>query len=46
MKLHLAKPDLYFFEQYNEMMLEWRASGTQTAPWFLDKPFDNSIPPR
>lgn len=41
MKLHLAKPDLYFFEQYNEMMTEWRASGTQIAPWFLDKPFDN-----
>ena len=41
MSLYLAKPDLYFFEQYNEMMREWSESGTQIAPWFLDKPFDN-----
>lgn len=41
MKLYLAKPDLYFFGQYNEMMTEWQTSGTQIAPWFLDKPFDN-----
>lgn len=40
MKLHLAKPDLYFFEQYNEMMTEWQTSGTQIAPWFLNKPFE------
>lgn len=41
MRLYLAKPDLYFFKQYNEMMTEWSESGTQIAPWFLDKPFDN-----
>ena len=41
MSLYLAKPDLYFFEQYNEMMREWIESNTQIAPWFLDKPFDN-----
>ena len=41
MKLYLAKPDLYFFGQYNEMMTEWQTSGTQIAPWFLDKPFEN-----
>lgn len=40
MELYLAKPDLTFFEQYNEMMREWNESGTQIAPWFLDKPFD------
>lgn len=38
MNLYLAKPDLYFFDRYNEMMTEWQASGTQIAPWFLDKP--------
>ena len=41
MSLYLAKPDLYFFEQCNEMMTEWQTSGTQIAPWFLDKPFEN-----
>lgn len=41
MRLYLAKPDLYFFGQYNEMMKEWLESGTQIAPWFLDKPFDD-----
>ncbi len=41
MKLHIVKPDLYFFGQYNDMMKEWNESGTQIAPWFLDKPFDN-----
>lgn len=40
MKLYLAKPDLFFFDQFNEMMTEWVASGTQIAPWFLDAPFD------
>ena len=38
LKLYLAKPDLTFFEQYNEMMAEWCDSGTQIAPWFLDAP--------
>lgn len=42
MKLYLAKPDLYFFDRYNEMMTEWRASDTQIAPWFLNKPYENS----
>lgn len=41
MKLCIVKPDLYFFEQYNDMMKEWIESGTQIAPWFLNKPFDN-----
>lgn len=41
MRLYLAKPDLYFFGQYNEMMTEWTESGTQIAPWFLDKPFED-----
>ncbi|MDE7362126.1 MAG: GNAT family N-acetyltransferase [Oscillospiraceae bacterium] len=41
MRLYLAKPDLYFFGQYNEMMTEWQTSGTQIAPWFLDKPFES-----
>lgn len=41
MGLYLAKPDLYFFDEYNEMMTEWSESGTQIAPWFLNKPFDN-----
>ena len=39
MKLFLAKPDLTYFGQYNEMMAEWCESGTQIAPWFLDAPF-------
>ena len=37
-KLFLAKPDLTFFEQYNDMMEEWVDSHTQIAPWFLDRP--------
>ena len=37
-KLFLAKPDLTFFEEYNDMMEEWVDSHTQIAPWFLDKP--------
>lgn len=41
MKLYLAKPDLYFFDRYNEMMTEWQASGTQIAPWFLNEMFEN-----
>ncbi len=38
MKLYLAKPDITFYGQYNDMMAEWNASKTQIAPWFLDKP--------
>ena len=41
MELFLAKPDLTFFDQYNEMMSEWRDSKTQIAPWFLDAPFQD-----
>ena len=40
MKLYLVKPDLTYFERYNDMMEEWNKSNTQVAPWFLDKPFD------
>lgn len=40
MRLYLAKPDLVYYEQYNEMMKEWCDSGTQIAPWFLDAPFE------
>lgn len=40
MKLILAKPDLTYYDKYNEMMKEWCASNTQIAPWFLDKPFN------
>ncbi len=36
----LVKPDLVFFDQYNDMMKEWCESGTQIAPWFLNEPFD------
>ena len=39
-KVYLAKPDLMFFEQYNEMMKEWQESGTQIAPWFLNEPLE------
>ena len=39
MKLYLSKPDLVYFDQFNEMMKEWCESGTQIAPWFLDRPF-------
>ncbi len=41
MNLKLVKPDLPYYEQYNEMMKEWIKSNTQIAPWFLDKPFGN-----
>ena len=41
MRLYLAKPDLVYFEQFNEMMKEWCESGTQIAPWFLNKPFES-----
>ena len=41
MRLYLAKPDLVYFEQFNEMMKEWCESGTQIAPWFLIKPFES-----
>lgn len=36
MKLYLVKPDLVYYEKYNDMMSEWCASKTQIAPWFLD----------
>ena len=39
-KVYLVKPDLTFFNQYNDMMREWQESKTQIAPWFLNKPFD------
>lgn len=38
MKFYLVKPDLTYFEKYNEMMKEWVESNTQIAPWFLDTP--------
>jgi len=38
MNLRLVKPDLYFFDAYNDMMREWCESGTRIAPWFLDEP--------
>ncbi|MBQ9950996.1 MAG: hypothetical protein IJO98_02510, partial [Clostridia bacterium] len=41
MTLCLVKPDLYFFEQYNDMMREWCESGTRIAPWFLDEPLES-----
>lgn len=41
MKLRLVKPDLYFFDDYNDMMREWCDSGTQIAPWFLDEPLES-----
>lgn len=41
MKLYIVKPDLYFFDEYNDMMREWNESGTQIVPWFLNKPFDD-----
>lgn len=40
MKLFLVKPDLVYFNEYNEMMKEWCLSKTQIAPWFLDEPID------
>lgn len=39
--MRLVKPDLYFYEQYNAMMDEWNESGTQIAPWFLDRSFSD-----
>lgn len=41
MELYLVKPDLMYFDRYNEMMCEWIGSGTQIAPWFLGEPFEN-----
>lgn len=38
MKIFLVKPDLTYYEEYNEMMKEWVDSNTQIAPWFLDAP--------
>lgn len=38
MKLYLVKPDLTYFNEYNDMMREWCDSNTQIAPWFLDEP--------
>lgn len=38
MKLYLVKPDLTYYEQYNEMMAEWYESKTHIAPWFLNSP--------
>ena len=38
MKLYLVKPDLTYYEKYNDMMAEWCARETQIAPWFLDRP--------
>lgn len=37
MKLILVKPDLTYYDKYNEMMKEWCDSNTQIAPWFLEK---------
>lgn len=39
MQLFLVKPDLMYYEKYNDMMKEWVESNTQIAPWFLDTPF-------
>ena len=36
--IYLVKPDLTYYEKYNDMMQEWTLSNTQIAPWFLDKP--------
>lgn len=41
MDLYLVKPDITYYEQYNEMMAEWNASKTRIAPWFLDVPFES-----
>ena len=41
MKLYLVKPDLTYYEQYNEMMAEWCESKTHIAPWFLNSPVKN-----
>ena len=41
MKIYLVKPDLIYYEQYNEMMKEWNENDTHIAPWFLDKPISS-----
>ncbi len=41
MKLYIVKPDLYFFDEYNDMMREWNESRTQIVPWFLNIPVDS-----
>lgn len=41
MKLYLAKPDLTYYEQFVDMMNEWRESGTLIAPWFLSRSADS-----
>ncbi len=41
MKLRLVKPDLPYFDLYNDMMSEWTASNTRIAPWFLGEPFES-----
>lgn len=38
MKVYLIKPDLTYYDDYNEMMREWCDSNTQIAPWFPDEP--------
>ena len=37
MKIYLVKPDLTYYEDYNDMMREWGDPNT-AAPWFLDYP--------
>lgn len=39
MNLYLVKPDLTYYEQYNDMMTEWCADGGSVSPWFLGEPF-------
>lgn len=39
MNLYLVKPDITYYEQYNEMMAEWCADHTSISPWFLREPF-------
>lgn len=41
MELYLVKPDLVYYERYNDMMEEWCADGSRIAPWFLDPPLDS-----
>lgn len=36
--LKLVKPDLMYYNKYNQMMEEWIKDGSRIAPWFLDKP--------
>lgn len=40
MKLYLVKPDLTYYEQYNDMIKEWKESNTKIAPWFLNNQFE------